>query len=132
MSEFAGLEHMTHDHYAGFGMVVTMTCHLDALLDQIIVAMTKSVNEPAFYPILTFLTAKDKRDYIEAMAGISAWQPYVIKGLKDLMDRAKPAFALRNNIAHNVWRKGRRIGAIKRIRVCAPLTGAQARLKERV
>jgi hypothetical protein len=29
------------------------------------------------------------------------------------MDRAKPAFALRNDIAHNVWRKGRRAGAIK-------------------
>jgi hypothetical protein len=56
-----------------------MTCHLDGLLDQIIVAMTKSTNEPAFYPILTFLSAKDKRDYIEAMAGISTWPQYLIK-----------------------------------------------------
>ena len=113
MSQFTGLEYMTDDHYAGIGMVITMTCHLDGLLDQIIVAMTKSTNEPAFYPILTFLSAKDKRDYIEAMAGISTWPQYLIKGLKDLMDRAKPAFALRNDIAHNVWRKGQRAGAIK-------------------
>jgi hypothetical protein len=68
---FAGLEHMSLDHFAAFGMIVTMTSHLDALLDQIIVAMTESANKPAFYPILTFLSAKDKRDYIEAMAGIS-------------------------------------------------------------
>ena len=82
MSQFTGLEYMTNDHYAGIGMVITMTCHLDGLLDQIIVAMTKSTNEPAFYPILTFLSAKDKRDYIEAMAGISTWPQYLIKALK--------------------------------------------------
>ena len=113
MSEFTGLEHMSREHYAGFGMVITMTCHLDGLLDHIIVAMTKSANEPAFYPILTFLSAKDKRDYIVAMAGVSTWQPDIIKGLTRLMDRAKTAFALRNNIAHSVWRKGRKPGAIK-------------------
>jgi hypothetical protein len=49
MSEFTGLEHLSREHYAGFGMVITMTCHLDGLLDQIIVAMTNSANEPAFY-----------------------------------------------------------------------------------
>ena len=31
--EFADL---TIEHYAGFGMVVTMACHLDVLLDKII------------------------------------------------------------------------------------------------
>jgi hypothetical protein len=113
MSEFTGLEHMSREHYAGFGMVITMTCHLDGLLDQIIIAMTKSTNEPAFYPILTFLSAKDKRDYIVAMAGVSTWPPYAIDGLTRLMARAKKALDLRNSIAHNIWRRGRRVGTIK-------------------
>ena len=118
MSDF-GLGYMTRDHYAGLGMVMTMTCHVDALLDQIIIAMTKTNEEPAFYPVLTFLNNKDKRDYIVAMAQVSSWQPYVIKGLVGLMERVKVTFALRNSIAHNVWRKGRRLGAIKPISMSA-------------
>jgi hypothetical protein len=112
MADF-DLEHMTAEHYSAFGMIITMTCHLDALLDQIIVAMTKTTNEPAFYPLLTFLNARDKRDYVSAMARISTWPPYVSKGLVDLMDRAKSVSTLRNDIAHSVWRKGRRAGSIK-------------------
>jgi hypothetical protein len=110
---FAGLEHMSRDHFAAFGMIVTMTSHLDALFDQIIVAMTESANKPAFYPILTFLSAKDKRDYIQAMARISTWPPYAIDGIMRLMDRAKTVFSLRNDVAHLVWRKGRKPGTIK-------------------
>jgi hypothetical protein len=115
MSEFTGLEHLSREHYAGFGMVITMTCHLDGLLDQIIVAMTKSANEPAFYPLLTFLGANNKRDYIKAMAKVSKWPPYAIEGLSDLMDRTKSAFAVRNDIAHCTWKPGRRKGSIKPI-----------------
>jgi len=112
MCEF-GLEYMTRDHYTGFGMVITMTCHVDALLDRIIVAMTKTAVEPAFYPILTCLTTRDKRDYIVAMAGISTWPPAVVETLTHLMKRTKSAFEVRNSIAHCVWRKGRRSGTIK-------------------
>jgi hypothetical protein len=111
MPEFPDLEHMSREHYAGFGMVITMTCQLDGLLDQIIVAMTKA--EPPAYPLLTFLSAKDKRDYIVAMAGVSTWPPYASKGMVGLMKRVKTAFDLRNTIAHAVWRKGRRAGTIK-------------------
>jgi hypothetical protein len=111
--EFAGLEHMTQEHYAGFGLVVHLTSHLDALLDQIIIAITKAAAEPTFYPLLTFLSAKDKRDYIVAITKEASWPPYAIKGMVGLMDRTKAAFSLRNDIAHCVWRPGRRKGAIK-------------------
>jgi hypothetical protein len=111
--DFAGLEHMTQEHYTGFGVVVHLISHLDALLDQIIIAMTKSAAQPTFYPLLTFLSAKDKRDYIVAIAKVASWPPYAIKGMVDLMERAKSAFTLRNDIAHCVWRAGRRKGAIK-------------------
>jgi hypothetical protein len=117
--EFAGLEHMTQEHYAGFGLVVHLTSHLDALLDQIIVAMTNTANHPTFYPLLTFLSAKDKRDYIVAIAREAAWPPYAIKGMVDLMGRTKSAFSLRNDIAHCVWRPGRRKGAIKPMQMSA-------------
>lgn len=108
-----GLDYMTPEHYAAFGMIVTMASHIDSLLDQIIVAMTQSANKPAFYPLLTFLSAKDKRDYIEAMAGVSTWPPYAIKGIVQLMGRAKNVFSFRNDVAHLVWRKGRKLGTIK-------------------
>jgi hypothetical protein len=81
--------------------------------------MTKSAAEPAAYPLLTFLSAKDKRDYILAMAKVSNWPPYASKGLDDLMDRAKSIFALRNDIAHCSWKKGRRAGTIKPISLSA-------------
>jgi hypothetical protein len=117
--EFAGIEHMTQEHYAGFGLVVHLTSHLDALLDQIIVAMTKAAAEPTFYPLLTFLSAKDKRDYIVAITKEASWPPYLIKGMVDLMDRTKSAFSLRNDIAHCVWRPGRRKGTIKPMQMSA-------------
>lgn len=114
-----GIDYLTREHYAAFGMVTHLASALDALLDQIIVAMTKSAFEPAFYPLLTFLSAKDKRDYINAMVKISAWPPEVVKSLNKLMDRTKSAFELRNAIAHCVWKKGRRKDTIKPISLSA-------------
>ena len=115
ISEFVGLEYMTQDHYAAFGIVVHLTSQLDATLDQIIVAMANAATQPTFYPLLTFLSAKDKRDYIVAMAKVAQWPPYAIKGMGGLMDRAKSASDLRNDIAHCLWKKGRRKGTIKPI-----------------
>jgi hypothetical protein len=120
MTGFAGLEHMTRDHFAGFGMVITMTCHLDDLLDHIIVAMTKA--EITIAPLLSLLNVNEKRDYIVALAGVAAWPPYAIDGLTRLMKRTEEAFKLRNDIAHNVWRKGRRPGTIKPISIRARRT----------
>jgi len=118
MSDF-DLDYITRDHYAGFGMIVHLTSTIDSSLDQIIVAMTQTGAQPAFYPLLTFLNNKDKRDYITAMAKVSRWPPYAVKGLADLMERVKTAFALRNDIAHCVWKPGRKRGAIKPISLSA-------------
>jgi hypothetical protein len=87
---------MTQDHYAAFGIVVHLTSQLDATLDQIIVAMANAATQPTFYPLLTFLSAKDKRDYIVAIAKVAQWPPYAIKGMG----------GLRNDIAHCLWKKG--------------------------
>jgi hypothetical protein len=115
----SGFGHMTRDHYAGFGMIMHLTSMIDGALDQIIVSMTRTATQPAFYPILTFLSNKDKRDYITAMAKVSRWPPYAIKGIADIMDRVKTAASLRNDIAHCVWKPGRRKGAIKPVSLSA-------------
>ena len=107
-----GLKYMTRGHYTGFGKIVNLTSQIDGLLDGIVVAMTHA-EYPTFLPILTFLTPKDKRDYIVAMATVSTFPNFATKGLIDLMERTKGAFSLRNTIAHCVWKKGRRAGAIK-------------------
>lgn len=114
-----GLDHITPDHYIGFGMIIHLTNLLDSNLDRIVVAMTKTANEPTFYPILSFLSNKDKRDYIVAMAKVATWPEYASKGLVDLMDRVKSAFSIRNEVAHCTWKKGRRKATIKPISLSA-------------
>jgi hypothetical protein len=108
-----GLPYITEEHYTGFGMIVHMCSHIDAMIDRIIVSMNKSHALPQFYPLLTFLSSRDKRDYVIALAKISTLPPWAVNGLETFMDRAKTAFALRNDVAHNLWRRGRRKGTIK-------------------
>ena len=110
--------HITPAHYTGFGMIVNMVAELDTLLDEMILAMLNNKSLFAL-PLLTFLSIKDKRDYIIAISKESNLPPYAIDGLEKLMKRVKNAASLRNTVAHCGWKKGRGPDTIKPMKLNA-------------
>jgi len=108
---------VTPDHYMAFGMIVNIVAEMEGLLDEVIFAITKA--DHTILPLLTFLSGKDKRDYILAMAKESQWPPYLVKGMEGLLDRIKKAADLRNDVAHSSWSEGRKQGTIKLAKLSA-------------
>ena len=111
---------LSYEHYAAFGMIIRVVAELDALLDQIIVAIIQG--QPVILPLLTLLGTRDKTNYIVAMVKELTFPPIVRDGLERLIERVKSTQGLRNQIAHGGWIEGRKPGAIKPITMSAQAT----------
>ena len=104
--------HVTDEHFAGFGMIVNLFAEIETFLDEMIVAITKA--DPAFIvPLLTFLSMKNKRDYIAAMVNESVLSDNEKRRLEKIFSKIHKRAATRNNIAHWGWKPGKKPGTIK-------------------
>jgi hypothetical protein len=103
---------ISDEHYEAFGMITNVIADIDSLLNHMIMAIVRK-DAVAAMPILMMLNAKDKRDYLIAMMKTNLCAGVPDEEFEKLMSRLKTASDLRNRIAHNRWKSGRRKGAIK-------------------
>jgi len=102
---------ISDEHYVAFGMITNALADLDGMLNAVIIAVVRQ-HPVTLTPILGMLNAKDKRDFIVTMMkGLKS--PTDSKQMEKLMSRLKTLSDLRNNIAHNRWKEGRKNGTIK-------------------
>lgn len=99
-------------HITAFGSVINSMTRVEAALDAMILAMIGG-KEIMTLPLLSMLGIKDKRDYIAAMSKETYLPPESVAALDKLLTRVKTAATLRNNVAHCVWKPGRKPESLK-------------------
>lgn len=104
---------LTKDHFARFGAIIHAFARLEYLIQGAMAAVA-GVDDFKIAILTKGLTYSQKRDTLYSyMLMTSGLKPEYAEKIRNLFDSTHKHNALRNNIAHALWRKGTRPGSIR-------------------
>ncbi|MGX1099977.1 hypothetical protein [Amorphus sp. MBR-141] len=104
--------HISADHFAAFGRILHAFARVESLYEA---AIMSALELEPFQAAMTLAQSgyEQKKQLLFAIIEESSASADQAKEFKKLIDAISAKSALRNNIAHCVWRGGKRTGSIK-------------------
>jgi hypothetical protein len=102
-------------HFARFGSIIHSFARLEYMI-QVAMAVLADIPPPKIVVMTKALSYSQKRDTFLSLHTLKLFEVTKLAHqteLKELFDRAHTYNALRNNIAHAIWRQGTRPGSIR-------------------
>jgi hypothetical protein len=101
-----------YDHLAAFGSIIHSFAEIEWLM-QISISALSQIDDWKIIALTKELSYKQKRDTLYSYMMHDKSKEAHFANLKILFDEVETHNKLRNNIAHAIWRNGKRAGSIK-------------------